>query len=393
MPDRIKVSQLNSITSLDAVDYLYSVDVSAGTSGSRKITIPSVSKSIGNLASTVTDIIGNDTANINDSSSGIVKKINLDNFWISIKKNAGDLPSGWNRIDPSYYTSVPVFEYYNGSSFVIPPNWEANHTYSLHSVVKEPSISTYSYMYECVSSTGVTGASKPIFPLTEGTDVVDNSNVVWCARGYTVIETTIDFSAYLHIYAGCPMIIEYTDGSGNISRMPRMLKLVNPTRISVSGEPLTNLTSGGAYTITDMWIGNPNICEQFNFNFSGNWNSDASDIDLLDKYGRPFRWNLPSSYVVEYSVKTKTNDGGFNNFINILANGVSICVNRNSTGIQPDSTGEWSEVPYSSFSPGHSIILKEDPIQVYKYDNVSCTRTAADLSVSFTTIPIYGFSY
>jgi len=74
MPDRIKVSQLNSITSLDAVDYLYSVDVSAGTSGSRKITIPSVSKSIGNLASTVTDIIGNDTANINDSSSGIVKK-------------------------------------------------------------------------------------------------------------------------------------------------------------------------------------------------------------------------------------------------------------------------------------------------------------------------------
>jgi len=392
MVERIKVSQMDVTTSLDDTDYLYAVDVSAAESGSKKITIPNVAKSIGENASSSTEVDGSDTNLINDKDSGITKKITVDNLWISIKKNSGDLPSGWNRIDPSYYTSTPVFEYYNGSNFVIPADWAADYTYSLHSVVKEPGLSTYSYMYECVGVTGPTGPTQPSFPLNEGEDVVDNSYVVWCARGYTVIETTVDFSNILHIYKGTPLIIEYTDSNGNVSRMPRMLKLVSSNRISVSGEPLTNLTLGGAYTITNMWVGDPHIVEQFNWYFEGAWNNDLLDIDLLDKYGRKFRWNLPTSYVVEFSVRTASNDAAFNNFINLEANGVSVCVNRSGAGIQPDATLTWSEVPYSSFSPGHSILLKGDPIVVKKYHSVS-TGTATGLSLSFTTIPIYGFSY
>jgi len=383
-----KVSELTAITSLDSNDLLYAVDTSA--TASKKITLSDVSKSIGSTATTATEIDGLDTLNVNDKDDGSVKKINLNNFWISIKKNSGDLPSGWNRIDPSYYTSTPVFEYYNGATFVTPDTWQSGYSYSLGNVVGDGSGNLY--MEECVGA-GTSGGTIPGFFPIEGMDVSD-SGVTWCTRGYTVIETTIDFSNDLHIYKGTPVIVEHQEGSTTY-RYPMLLKIVGTNRIALSGNAM-NLQSGtgGPINITNIWAGDPNMCKQFNFDFDGNWNSDAADIELLDKYGRAFRWNLTPSYVVELSVRTKTEDTTYNNFINMLsgatyATSEVVSVNRDHYGIQPEAS--WIDNPYSSFHLGFAAIEKGSSIYFKKFHNASCTRNAQDLSISFTAIPIYGF--
>lgn len=316
-----KISELTEASSAEGSDLLEIVDVSAGSSGSKRITftntlssliallsssqipwakVDKTSSSLGdlsnkaatNLTVTQTDVVlGRSTA-----GSGSVEELDITSFGRTLINSANAAAArsslevdseinGWTLQTASF---THVLEYYDGTNFNSISDWAPSTNYTTGDMVAE-TVNTLFY-HECVA-TFTSDVTEPTWN-DIGSVTGDTGSADWFARGRHVLAIDTDLTDT--IKEGMAIKYKYTGSS--VYAYAKVVG-INASRVALAGPYLDSTT-----TIEEVWLGNTEKIEQVEIHYAGQCGNSALEyISRLDgSYEHAeYRWLRSPAYLVQ----------------------------------------------------------------------------------------------
>lgn len=317
----VKISDMTEASSAEGSDLLEIVDISAGASGSKRMTFTNLlsslilllsnddipwakvdktsssladlaNKAATNLTATQTNILlGRETA-----GAGAVEEIDVTSFGRSLINSADAAAArstlgvdseinGWTLQTAAF---THVLEYYDGSSFTAISDWAPSTAYTTGDMVAETSDKLF--YHECVASF-TSDVTEPTWN-DIGSVTGDTGSADWFARGRHVLAIDTDLTDT--IKEGMAIKYKYTGSS--VYAYAKVVG-INASRIALAGPYLNSTT-----TIDEVWLGNTEKIEQVEIYYKGECGNSAleymSRIDGSYPHAE-YRWLRSPAYLVQ----------------------------------------------------------------------------------------------